>query len=77
MNEAKEQGFANDRHHEDAVKLEFIITAALQDLRESSDDVSINKHNATIRRSVEKLNNKLEVLYSQLNVLYLISLAEH
>ena len=61
MDETKEQGFANDRHHEDAVKLEFTITAALQDLRQSSDDISVNKHNATIRRAIEKLTNKLEV----------------
>lgn len=56
-----EPSFANDRHHEDAVKLEFMITAALQDLRQSSDDISVNKHNVSIRRSIEKLNNKLEV----------------
>lgn len=62
MDETKEQSFANDRHHEDAVKLEFTITAALQDLRQSSDDVSVNKHNATIRRAIDRLNNKLEVI---------------
>lgn len=63
MDEMKEQSFANDRHHEDAVKLEFMITAALQDLRQSTDDVSVNKHNATIRRAIEKLTNKLEVRF--------------
>ena len=61
MDDAKEQSFAGDRHHEDAVKLEFMITAALVDLRQSSDDISVNKHNASIRRAIEKLNNKLEV----------------
>lgn len=61
MDETKEQSFASNRHHEDAVKLEFMITAAVQDLRQSSDDVSVNKHNATIRRAMEKLTNKLEV----------------
>ena len=48
MDEMKEQSFANDRHHEDAVKLEFMITAALQDLRQSTDDVSVNKHNECV-----------------------------
>ena len=61
MDETKEQSFANDRHHEDAVKLEFMITAAIQDLRQSSDDISVNKHNATIKRAMDKLTNKLEV----------------
>ena len=61
MDKTKEQSFANDRHHEDAVKLEFMVTAALQDLRQSGDDISVNKHNATIRRAIDRLNNKLEV----------------
>ena len=61
MDDTKEQSFASDRHHEDAVKLEFMITAAIEDLRQSSDDISVNKHNTTIRRAIEKLNNKLEV----------------
>jgi len=70
MDEAKEQGFANDKHHEDAVKLEFMITAALQDLRQSNDDISVNKHNTTIRRGIEKLNNKLEVC---MYILYMLT----
>ena len=61
MDETKEQSFSNDKHHEDAVKLEFMITAAIQDLRQSSDDISVNKHNTTIRRAIDKLTNKLEV----------------
>ena len=61
MDEGKEQTFTNDKHHEDAVKLEFKITAALQDLRQSNDDISVNKHNQSIRRAIDNLNSKLEV----------------
>lgn len=68
MDETKEESFTNDRHHEDAVKLEFAVTAALQDLRQSTDDSSVNKHNATIKRAIDKLTNKLEV-YALLHVL--------
>lgn len=60
MDKTKEESFTNDRHHEDAVKLEFAVTAALQDLRQSTDDSSVNKHNATIKRAIDKLTNKLE-----------------
>jgi len=62
MDEDKEQIFTNDKHHEDAVKLEFKITAALQDLRQSNDDIAVNKHNQAIRRAIDKLKGKLEVL---------------
>lgn len=68
MDKTKEESFTNDRHHEDAVKLEFAVTAALQDLRQSTDDSSVNKHNATIKRAIDKLTNKLEV-YALLHVL--------
>jgi len=61
MDEDKQQTFTNDKHHEDAVKLEFKITASLQDLRQSNDDITVNKHNQTIRRAIDKLRTKLEV----------------